>query len=153
VTVLASIRPDTVNAALLVHVVGAMVLVGGLVTAATASLAGWRDHGVTLQRFSYKTLLLVALPGWIVMRAGAEWTSSKEHLDALPSDPTWIGIGMGTSDAGGLLLLIALVVGGVGLRRARNGGSTGLLKAGGIIATVLVAAYVVAVWAMGAKPS
>jgi hypothetical protein len=153
VTVLASIRPDSVNVALLVHVVGAMVLVGGLVTAAAASLVGWRDQGVALQRLSYKTLLMLALPGWIVMRVGAEWVFSKEHLDDLPSDPTWIGIGSGTSDAGGLLLLIALIVGGFGLRRARNGGSTGLLKAGGIIATVLVAAYVVAVWAMGAKPS
>jgi hypothetical protein len=87
------------------------------------------------------------------MRIGAEWTLTKEHLDDLPSDPTWIGIGMGTSDAGGILLLLALVLGAIGLRRARNGGSMGLLKASGIIATVLVAAYVVAVWAMSAKPS
>jgi hypothetical protein len=151
--VLASIRPDSINVALLVHVLGAMILVGGVVTAAAASLVGWRDQGVTLQRFAYKTLLFVALPGWIVMRVGAQWVYSKEHLGDLPKDPTWIGIGMGTSDAGGLLLLIALVVGGFGLRRARNGGSTGLLKAGGVIATVLVAVYVIAVWAMGAKPS
>lgn len=150
---LASIRPDSVNLALLVHIAGAMILVGGLVTAAAAALAGWRRDIVTLQRFSYKTLLAVAVPGWIVMRVGAQWTYSKEHLGDLPSDPTWIGIGVGTSDAGGILLLIALVVGGVGLRRARNGGSTGLLKASGIIATVLVAVYIVAVWAMGAKPS
>jgi len=153
VTVVAIIRPDSINVALLVHVFGAMVLVGGLVTAATASLVGWRDQGVTLQRFSYKTLLFVALPGWIVMRGGAQWVFSKEHLGDLPSDPTWIGIGLGTSDAGGILLLIALVVGAFGLRRARNGGSTVLLKAGGVIATVLVAVYVIAVWAMGAKPS
>jgi hypothetical protein len=153
VTVLASIRPDSVNLALLVHVVGAMILVGGLVTAAAASLAGWRDTGIVLQRFAYRTLLLVALPGWIVMRIGAQWTYSKEHLDQLPSDPTWIGIGTGTSDAGGILLLLALVFGGIGLRRARTGGSSGLLRASAILATVLVAAYVVAVWAMGAKPS
>jgi hypothetical protein len=149
VSVLAAIRPDSVNLALLVHVAGAMVLVGGLVTAAAAALVGWRDSGVALQRFSYLTLAAVALPGWIVMRIGAEWTYSKEHLDALPSDPTWIGIGFGTSDAGGLLLLIALIVGGVGLRR----GSGGLLRASAVIATVLVAVYVVTVWAMGAKPS
>jgi len=153
VTVLASIRPDSVNLALLVHVAGAMILVGGVVIAAGAALVGWRDATATLQRFAYRTLLFVAVPGWIVMRVGAQWTYSKEHLGDLPSDPTWVGIGVGTSDAGGILLLLALVVGAIGLRRARNGGSTGLLKASGIIATVLVAAYMVAVWAMGAKPS
>ncbi len=152
-TVLASIRPDSVNLALLVHVAGAMILVGGVVIAAGAALVGWRDATATLQRFAYRTLLFVAVPGWIVMRVGAQWTYSKEHLGDLPSDPTWVGIGVGTSDAGGILLLLALVVGAIGLRRARNGGSTGLLKASGIIATVLVAAYMVAVWAMGAKPS
>jgi hypothetical protein len=151
--VVAIIRPDSINVALLVHVFGAMVLVGGVVTAAAASLIGWRDQGVTLQRFSYKTLLFVALPGWIVMRGGAQWVYSKEHLGDLPKDPTWIGIGFGVSDAGGILLLIALIVGAIGLRRARTGGATGLLKAGGVIATALVALYIVAVWAMGGKPS
>jgi hypothetical protein len=151
--VIAAIRPDSVNLAVLVHVLGAMILVGGLVTAATATLVGWRDETNALRRLSFKTLLAVALPGWIVMRAGAEWAYSKEHLDQLPDDPTWIGIGFITSDFGGILLLLALILGGVGLRRARNGGGAGLLKASAAIATVLVAVYVVAVWAMGGKPS
>ncbi len=146
-------RPDDINVALLVHVLGAMVLVGGVLTAAAASLIGWRDEGIALRRFSYKTLLWVAFPGYIVMRIGAQWTESKEHLDSLSEQPTWLGIGYITADGGGLLLLIALIIGGIGLRRARNGRGTGLLKASGVIATLLVAVYVVAVWAMGGKPT
>jgi hypothetical protein len=146
-------RSDSINVALLVHVFGAMVLMGGLVTAAGSAIVGWRDDGAALRRFSYWTLLAVALPGYILMRIGAQWTASKEHLDNLPDDPTWLGIGYLTADAGALLLLIALIVGGIGLRRSRTGGGGGLLKASSVIATVLVAAYVVTIWAMGAKPN
>jgi hypothetical protein len=144
-------RSDGANIALFVHVAGAMILVGGLLTAATAALVGWRDEAVALRRFSYWTLLAVAFPGYIVMRIGAEWVFSKEY----PSnyDPAWVGIGYITADAGGLLLLIALILGGIGLRKSRSGGGTGLLKTSSVIATLLVAVYVVTVWAMGAKPA
>jgi hypothetical protein len=151
--VLASIRPDSINIALLVHVAGAMVLVGALVTAAAAAIVGWRDETVTLSRWSYKTLLYAALPSYIVMRVGAQWTYSKEKLDSLPDDPTWVVIGFITSDLGAVLLLLALILGGIGLRRSGSGGGRGLLKASSVIATVLVAAYIVAIWAMGAKPT
>jgi hypothetical protein len=130
-----------------------MVLMGGLVTAAGSAIVGWRDEGAMLRRFSYWTLLAVAFPGYIVMRIGAQWTASKEHLDNLPNDPSWLGIGYITADAGALLLLIALIVGGIGLRRSRNGGGGGLLKASSVIATLLVAVYIVTVWAMSAKPT
>ena len=151
-TVLAAIRPDDINVALLVHVFGAMVLVGALVTAATAGIVGWRDEAATLRRLSYKTLLFVAFPAFIVMRIGAEWIYTKEQLDELPEDPDWVGIGYVTSDLGGILLLLALILGGIGLRQSRTGGG-GLLKASSVIATLLVAVYIIAVWAMGAKPS
>lgn len=146
-------RSDSISLALLVHVAGAMVLVGGLVTAAAAAIIGWRDGGIALRRLSYWTLLAVAFPGYIVMRIGAEWVASKEHLNNLPNDPAWLGIGYATADLGGLLLLIALILGGIGLRRSRNGGGGGLLKASSVLATLLVAVYVVTIWAMGAKPT
>jgi hypothetical protein len=150
--VIAAVRPDVVNLALLVHVVGAMVLVGGLVTAATAGIVGWRDEAADLRRFSYKTLLAVVLPGYVVMRAGAQWVYAEEHLDDAPIDPAWVAIGFITADVGLLLLLLALILGGIGLRLSRSGRGGALLKASIVIATVLLAAYVVAVWAMGAKP-
>jgi hypothetical protein len=149
VNVLAAIRPHDVDFALFVHVLGAMVLFGGLVTAAGAGILGWRDEGPRLRRFAAMSLVLVALPGWIVMRIGAEWTYSKEHLDALPKDPAWLGIGFITADLGGLLLLIALITGGIGHARGRDA----LLRASTAIAALLVVFYVVAIWAMGGKPS
>ncbi|MDX6562103.1 MAG: hypothetical protein QOD65_1917 [Gaiellales bacterium] len=146
-------RSDSVNVALLVHVIGAMVLVGGLLTAATAAIVGWKDEAAALRRLSYWTLLAVAFPGYIVMRIGAQWVESKEHLDNLPNDPTWLGIGYITADLGGLLLLVALILGGIGIRKSRTGGGGTLLRTSGAVATLLVAAYVVTVWAMGAKPT
>jgi hypothetical protein len=151
-SVLAFIRPDSWNWALLLHVGGAMILVGGLVTAGGASMLMGRDATGTLAAFSYRMLVLVALPGLILMRAGAAWIYDKEGYSG-DNDPTWIGIGFTTADGGVVLFLIALVLGGVGLRRFRQGeGGERLLKAAGVIALVLLAAYVVTVWAMAGKP-
>jgi hypothetical protein len=149
---LAAIRPNDIDFAVFVHVLGAMILVGGLITSATAALVGWRDATPRLLRFSYLTLLTVALPGFIVMRAAAEWVYEKEHWDDLDKQgisPTWLDIGFIVADIGALLMLIALVVGAFGYRR-RN---VPLLKATAVISVVLMAAYLVAVWAMSGKPS
>ena len=152
VSVVAAIRPDDVNVALLVHVAGAMILVGSLVTAAAALVGGWRETTVTSLRLGYFTLLFAALPGWIIMRIGAQWTVSAENL---PDDftPAWLNIGYTMAEFGGALLLLALILGGIGVRRLRSGGGAGLLKASTVIALILIAAYVVAVWAMAGKPS
>ena len=147
---LAATRPDSWNLPLLLHVLGAMILVGGLLTCAIAMvLARGR---ASLLRLGYLSLLAVGLPGYILMRVGAEWLYSKEGLDDAPTEPAWVGIGYITADAGALLLLVALVVGGIGVRKLRTGGGTGLLKASMVISIVLLAAYVVTIWAMGAKP-
>lgn len=154
-TVLAAVRPHSWDLALFVHVAGAMILVGGLVTAAGAGMIGWRDASGALRRFSALTLFAVALPGWIVMRVGAEWIYSKEGWNNVPNalQPTWLGIGYITADIGGLILLIALVLGGIGVRRTRSGGGARLLRTSTVLAAVLIALYVVSVWAMGGKPS
>jgi hypothetical protein len=151
-SLLASVRPDSWNWALLLHVGGAMILVGGLLTAGGAMLVARRDSTGTLMRFSYLTLAAIALPGLILMRAGAAWIYDKEGFTG-DDDPAWLGIGFATADLGAVLLLIALIVGGIGLARARRGGGDGLLRASGVIALILLAVYVVAVWAMGAKPA
>ena len=92
-------RPDSISIPLFIHILGAMVLIGGLLVAATSVLAARGD--ARLLRLGYMGLLAVALPGYIVMRIGAEWTYAKEHLGDLPSDPTWVGIGYITADLGG----------------------------------------------------
>ena len=149
-SVLASVRPDSWNFPLFVHVLGAMILVGGLLTG--ASILTFARGDVRFLRLGYWTLLAVALPGYIVMRLGAQWIYSKEHLDDAPSDPTWIGIGFIVADLGALLVLIALIVGGIGVRRLNGGGGQGLLKAAMVIAWLVLAAALVAVWAMAGKP-
>jgi len=152
---LATVRPHSWDLAIFVHVLGAMILMGGLVTAAGAGIIGWRDSAAGLRRLSALTLFALALPGWIIMRLGAEWAYSKEGWDEVPDklQPTWLGIGYITADAGGIILLVALILGGIGVRRARSGGGAGLLKASTVLAAVLIAVYVVSVWAMGGKPS
>jgi hypothetical protein len=152
---LATVRPHSWDLAIFVHVLGAMILMGGLVTAAGAGIVGWRDSAAGLRRLSALTLFAVALPGWIIMRAGAEWAYSKEGWDDVPDklQPTWLGIGYLTADIGGIILLVALILGGIGVRRARSGGGVGVLRASTVLAAFLIAVYVVSVWAMGGKPS
>jgi hypothetical protein len=149
---LAAIRPDEQNFPLFVHVLGAMILVGGLVT--TAAMLAWSRGDVASLRLGYRTLLAVAFPGWIVMRIGAQWIYSEEGWDDLPdsAQPTWIGIGYLLADLGGLILLVSLIVGGIGVYRLRQDKGAGLLKATLILSLILLAAYVVAVWAMAGKP-
>jgi hypothetical protein len=150
-SLLAAVRPDDWNWALLMHVAGAMVLVGGLLTAGGAAALARRDTSGTLARFSIITLAAVALPGFVVMRVGAQWIYDKEGFSG-EDDPSWIGIGFGTSDAGVLLLIVALVLGGIGVRRSRRGAGHGLVRASGGIALFLLAVFTIVVWAMAAKP-
>jgi hypothetical protein len=149
---LAAVRPDDWNFPLLVHAAGAMLLVGGLVTGASALAYARGD--ARLLRLGYWSLLALCLPGWIVMRLGAQWIYSKEGWDDVPDDaePAWLGIGFVTAEAGGLLLAVSLIVGGIGVYRMRDGKGAGLLKATLVLSLILLAAYVVAVWAMAGKP-
>jgi len=151
---LALIRPDSWNLPLFVHVLGAMVLVGCLVCAAGALLIGWRRDSGALTWLAFRTLLLGALPGYVVMRIGAQWVYSREGFHG-KLDAAWIVIGFLTADLGALLLLVTLVLTGLAARklRAAGSGTSALGRAGGAIALVLVVAYVVAIWAMTAKPA
>jgi len=152
-SILAATRPDSVNFPLFVHVLGAMILVGGLVTA-TSALAFAKGDTARL-RLGYWTLLAVALPGYVIMRIGAQWIYTKEHWDDVPDKlvPTWLDIGFIVADAGALLMIIALIVGGIGMRQLKDGKGQGLLKATLVISVVILAAALVAVWAMAGKPN
>ena len=151
-SVLAVIRPDSFNFPLFLHVLGAMILVGGLLAGASALVFARGE--ARLLRLGYWSLVAVSLPGWVLMRIGAGWIYSKEHWDDVPEKvrPGWLDIGLLIADAGGLILLISLIAGGVGVYRLRVGKSSGLLKVTLALSLVLLAAYVVAVWAMAGKP-
>jgi len=151
----AAIRPDSWNYALFLHVLGAAVLVGALVTAGSMQVLGWaRDKGggAMFARLSFRTLLIVAIPAWFVMRFGAEWIRSKEFPSGA-DEPSWIGIGYVTAEPGGLLLLISVVLAGIGARRLAKGrGADWLTRSATVLTLVVLAAYLVALWAMTAKP-
>ena len=78
-----AIRPDDWDFPLFVHVLGAMILVGGLLTCVVAIVLSRGD--ARLLRIGWISLLVLGLPGWIAMRAGAEWIYSKEGWGDLPS--------------------------------------------------------------------
>jgi hypothetical protein len=147
---LAAIRPDDWNFPLFLHVLAAMILVGATLTAASA-LAFARGN-TQLLRLGYWTLLVVGLPSYVLMWAAAHWIYSKEGLDESPIDSAWTTIGFVVAEGGAVLFVASLIVGGIGVRRLGSGKGEGMLKATMMISLVLLAAYVVAVWAMSGKP-
>jgi hypothetical protein len=151
-SILAAVRPDSWNFPLLLHVVGAMILVGGLLTGASALAFARGD--ARLLRLGFWSLLAVSVPGWVLMRVGAQWISSKEGWDDLPegAEPGWLSTGAVIADVGGVILLVSLAVGAAGVYRLREGKGAGLLKATLVLSLVLLAAYLIAVWAMAGKP-
>ena len=149
------IRPDSWNVPLFVHVAGAMVVTAAVVAAIGALVLGWRatgEHRAALTRFAFRTLLFAGIPAWFVMRIGAEWIYSKEYSG--DNDPSWVGIGYIIAEPSGLLILIATILTYLGARRLRSGGGGGgMAKVATVLATIAVAFFVVAIWAMTTKPS
>ncbi len=154
--ILAVLRPDDWDLPLFLHVLGAMLLVGSLTAVVTGLVVASRPDGdvqTALSRFGFRTLVALVLPSYIVMRIGAEWIRSKEFGEGA-DDPGWVGFGYIVSDLGALLMLVALILSGIGLARARRSGTPPrtLARIVLVIAAVLLLAYLVAVWAMTAKP-
>ena len=83
---------------LFLHVLGAMTLFGAVLAALVAGAAG---HRVAAFRS-----LLVSVPAWVLMRAGAEWTYSKGY-SALQHQ-TWLKLGFALADGGLIVLLLAI---------------------------------------------
>ena len=152
---LAAIRPDDVNFPLFLHVFGAMLLVGTLFAVALAIVLAWKrpDEAPGLTRFALRTLLIGVVPAYVLMRIGAQWTASREHIPD-DADQAWLDIGYSTADGGALLILVSIILSVLGLRKLRSeSGGVGFGRAVGIISILLLAAYVVAVWAMTTKPT
>jgi hypothetical protein len=148
------IRPHDWDLPLIVHILGAMILVGALTLSAVSLIAAWRSNSAALTRLGFMSLFYGAIPGWIVMRGGAAWIANKEGLDNSNIDLSWINIGNSAADGGFLLLIIATVIGGLMVRRIKRDGSASQVPTRivtGLVSLMLVA-YLVAVWAMTTKP-
>ncbi len=94
-TLLATSRPFW---PLFLHVLGAMVLFGAVLTAAITGVA-------KLPRATLASLG-AAIPAWVVTLVGAFWIEHDEGLDK--SNATWLGIGHLVLELGLLVLLGAL---------------------------------------------
>jgi hypothetical protein len=131
------------------HVLGAAVLIGSLLFVAAAQLVAWRqgepERGA-LARAGFLGLLLGVLPGYVAMRVGAQWAEGE--LSEAQEEADWIDIGYITADIGAVLILFSIVLSAIGLWRPPG---RILGRVVGVVSTLLVAAYLVAVWAMSTK--
>jgi hypothetical protein len=152
-SVLAIIRADEVNLPLYVHVLGAMVLVAALTLSVTSLVGAGRSENLPLTtRLAFRSLLWVGLPAFVAMRLGAQWVANKEGIE--DAKLTWLDIGYSVGDPSLLFLIAAIVVTGLGARKAkREGTGSGLNTAGLVLSLLLIVAYLVAVWAMTVKPT
>jgi hypothetical protein len=150
--IVAVVRPDGWDLPLFLHVLGAIALTGATAAAAVLALAAVRQtdtgRAALLGRLTFRTLLLAALPAFVLMRAAAEWINSKEDV---PGDPTWLGLGYVVSDAGFVLLVLLTIVTGIATRGGRAGAWPTRVVT--VVAPLYLAALAVAVWAMTAKPA
>lgn len=153
-TTIAAIRPDDWGLPLFLHVLGAMVTVGALVTAASFLFAAGRGGSIEAARRGFRALLLAVAPAYVVMRVGAHWIAHEQGLG--DSAATWIGIGYAVADIGVILIIAATVAAGAALGRSKCA-TARCVRPGAMVAawivTVMVLAYVVALWAMAAKPT
>lgn len=149
--------PSSWNIPLLLHVTGAMILVGGMLAAAAALVSARGDE--RRLRLGYYSLLFVALPGMLLTKMGATaiWSKYSGHSfirSAFPGadDPTWIKIGGTALDMGGGALVAALILGWFGLKKLDTKRGQRMMTLVMLISIGLLAAYVLAIWAMGARP-
>ncbi len=132
---------------LFLHVLGAMLTFGAIVTVVLLSVVAWtRPDAAFLRRAAFRTLL-IAVPFYILLRVFAQVIYDREKDAFGGNDPTWVGIGFIVSDAGLLLLLISI---GCAFWWTRSGKAV----AGRIVTvltSILLVALTVAMLAMSGK--
>jgi hypothetical protein len=141
---LAILRPDSWNFPLFLHVLGAMGVTGATAAAFVTALSSrrWPWLRVVLAR----TMMLAVFPAWVLMRLGGAWEDSRSPIG---DDSTWLGIGYIVGDAGFVLLVVAMILSAVGVRRPARGWPVTAVAA---ITAVYLAALLVAMFAMSGKP-
>jgi hypothetical protein len=141
---LAIIRPDSWNFPLFLHVLGATLVTGATAAALILALSSrrWPWMRLVLAR----TLLLATFPAWLLMRLAGEWINSRENI---PDDPGWLGVGYIVGDGGLVLLVVAMILGAVGVRRPQRNWPVSTIA---VLTGVYFVALIVAMVAMTGKP-
>ena len=93
---------------LFLHVLGAMALFGSILAAVIISTVAGRRADLVFLRKATFWALVSAVPAYLVFRIAAQIIYSDEKDAFGGKDPTWVGIGLGVSDAGLLLLLLSI---------------------------------------------
>jgi hypothetical protein len=141
---LAIVRPDSWNFPLFLHVLGAMTVTGA--TAAAFFGAVYERRWPWLRLVVARTLLLAVFPAWLLMRLAGQWIDSKEDVQG---DPGWLGVGFIVGDAGLVLLIVAMILGAVAVRRPQRNWP---IRSVAVITCVYFVALLVAMFAMTGKP-
>jgi hypothetical protein len=141
---LAILRPDSWNFPLFLHVLGAMVVTGATAAAFLGAVASRRWPWLRL--VVARTLLLATFPAWILMRLGGAWEDSRSSIG---DGSGWLGTGYLVADAGFVLLIVAMILGAVAVRRPARNWPIGAVA---VITGVYFVALIVAMVAMTGKP-
>jgi len=141
---LALLRPDSFNFPLFLHVLGAMTVTGA--TAAAFVCAVSEPRWPWLRMVLARTLIFATFPAWILMRLGGAWEDSRSPIG---DDAGWLGVGYIVADAGFVLLIVAMILAAVGVRRPQRNWP---IRAVAVITGLYFAALIVAMFAMTGKP-
>ena len=144
---LAVVRSHTIDLPLFLHVLGAIVLFGAAGAVTMLAWASKRGQNLpTLARGAFGTLLLCALPAWVVLFVFGSSTMTKEHL---PDGINWVDVPAAIAGVGLLVLLAAT---GAAFAWSRRPQGTWQPRAVGVLCGAYIFALAFAWWVMTAKP-
>jgi hypothetical protein len=138
------LRPDSWDLPLFLHVLGAIVLVGAV--AATCTLGASSQRWPWLRRITLRTMLIVVIPAWLLMRLPGQWEDSRSSIG---DGKGWLDVGFIVSDAGVIFLIVTSICAWLGARRPDRRWPGQMVA---ILAAVYLVALFVAMFAMSAKP-
>jgi hypothetical protein len=144
----ASLCGPTCGVQLYVHVLGAVLLFGGVLAVtllASAALTRPPEQALFLRQIALWTTLLLVIPAFVVMRVGAQWVQNHEGLDK--QTPGWVNAGAVISDGGVIVIVLLALFAWLATKRPRLGPY--LAGLGGLYFIALAVAW----FAMSAKPS
>jgi hypothetical protein len=144
--IVASYCGKTCGTPLFVHVLGATALFGGVLAVTILAFAASRyppERTLFVRRLTFWLTLLLLVPAWVLMFAGAQWVVSQGYAKNLG----WENAGAAVADGGAVLILALLLVSWLAWKRPHLGSLVAALG------TLYIVALGVAWFAMSYKPS
>lgn len=139
---------------LFLHVLGAVLLAGGVAAIAVLIVRSFRqepDRAALLRRLAFLTTLVAVWPSFLLMRLAGQWIADEEGFKG-DDDPGWVGIGYMVGDGGVLLLALTTIFGWLAWRRTRpDGGPPAAARVVAVLAPLYLLALGVAWFAMTTK--